>query len=157
MVQTHDMLKNNQKQKTKKYNGTWVAQLVEQLTLDFDSSHNFRVGSEIKSHVRLCTGCGTCSRFSLPLPPTHQLAHAHARSQNKTGKPKSQRQADSYRWGNNKVAFLIKNFFAKSLYKYTVLTNTDVNRYRIRSSLSTGNTLLRHLDEETLSAQSFCS
>ena len=45
----------------KHYRGTWVAQSVKHLTLDFSSGHDHG----IKPQVGLCAACGACSRFFL--------------------------------------------------------------------------------------------
>ena len=50
---------------------TWVAQLVEHLTLGFGSGHDLTV-HEIEPHVRLCQQRGAC-RGSLSAPPSPSL------------------------------------------------------------------------------------
>ena len=53
----HTFILGNAKLLVKKhrFRGTWVAQSVEHLTLDFGSSHDLMV-CEFKPHMGLCTG-----------------------------------------------------------------------------------------------------
>ena len=57
--------------------GTWVAQSVKCLSLDFGSGHDFMV-HDIEPQDGLCVDSGgACLRFSLPLSlpsPTHSLS-----------------------------------------------------------------------------------
>ena len=45
--------------------GTWVAQLVKHVTLDFGSGHDLMVCG-IEPSLWLCSECGACLGFSLP-------------------------------------------------------------------------------------------
>lgn len=47
--------------------GTWVAQSIRHLTLNFGLGHDLR-DVRLDPHTGLHTGCGLCLRFSLPLP-----------------------------------------------------------------------------------------
>ena len=59
--------------------GTWVAQLVKRLTLDFSSGHDLIV-REFQPHIRLCidseepVGDSLSFHLSLPLPCSCSLA-----------------------------------------------------------------------------------
>ena len=46
-----------------------MAQLVKRRTLDLRSGRDLMVGG-IERRVELCTGCGACLRFFLPLSPS---------------------------------------------------------------------------------------
>ena len=64
--------------------GTWVAQSVKHLTLDFSSSHDLMVDHGIEPWVGLLTEPGTCLGFSLSLPlPCSQTLNSQTLPQNK--------------------------------------------------------------------------
>ena len=63
--------------------GTWVAQLVEHLTLDFSSHHDLLVHG-IEPHVGLHAGSAEPAWNSLSASP--QLVHAHSLKINKLKK-----------------------------------------------------------------------
>ena len=59
--------------------GTWVAQSVKLLTLDFSSDHDL-MAHEFQPYIGLCTGSvePAWDALSLPLSAPPQLAHSHS-------------------------------------------------------------------------------
>ena len=62
------------------YRGTWAAQSLERLTLDFGLGHDLMV--VLEPCLRLCAGSAACSRFSLSAPPPHAYVCTHTPSLN---------------------------------------------------------------------------